>query len=63
MKVLADVNKCEGFGTCVVDEPRVFDLDDQGFVKVLLDSPPPEFEFTVRQAVRDCPKQALGLEE
>lgn len=61
MKVLVEREKCQGYGNCVIAEPRVFDLDDDGFVQLLVDEPPEELRAQVRHAVRDCPARALDL--
>ena len=63
MKVLADRSKCQGYGNCVIAEPRVFDLDEDGLVKILVEGPPEELREQVMQAVRDCPTRALALED
>jgi ferredoxin len=63
MKVLADRSKCQGYGNCVIAEPRVFDLDEDGLVKIVLEAPPEELREQVKHAVRDCPTRALTLEE
>lgn len=61
MNVLVDRGKCQGYGNCVIAEPRVFDLDDDGFVELLVDEPPEELRAQVKHAVRDCPARALDL--
>jgi ferredoxin len=63
MKVLADRGKCQGYGNCVVAEPRVFDLDDDGFVELLVDAPLEDLRDQVLRAIRDCPARALNLED
>lgn len=61
MKVLVDRRKCQGYGNCVIAEPRVFDLDDDGFVQLLIEEPPEDLRAQVGHAVRDCPARALNL--
>ncbi|GHB59150.1 hypothetical protein GCM10010306_060830 [Streptomyces umbrinus] len=63
VKVLVDRAKCQSYGNCVVAEPRVFDLDDEGYVKVLVEDPSDELREQVRYAVQDCPARALDLED
>jgi ferredoxin len=63
MKVLVERGKCQGYGNCVIAEPRVFDLDDDGFVRLLVAEPSPELRAQVKHAVRDCPARALDLED
>lgn len=62
MQILVDRGKCQGYGNCVVAEPRVFDLDEDGIVKVLVDAPSEELRDQVKYAVLDCPARALHLE-
>ncbi|GAA1163314.1 ferredoxin [Streptomyces hebeiensis] len=62
MQILVDRGKCQGYGNCVVAEPRVFDLDEDGIVKVLDDAPADELRDQVKYAVLDCPARALDLE-
>src|SRR5579871_3142390 len=47
MKVFADLKKCDGYGTCVIVAPKVFSLDESGFVTVLIDNPPEELSASV----------------
>lgn len=60
IRVVADLNKCQGYANCVVTAPEVFDLGDSGKVEILVDevNDTPE----VRQAVESCPVGALSLE-
>ncbi|MFF4806348.1 ferredoxin [Streptomyces sp. NPDC001351] len=63
MKVLVDHTRCQGYGNCVVAEPQVFDLDNDGFVQLQRQDPPEELRAGVRDAVRACPARALDLED
>lgn len=63
MKVLIDRGKCQGYGNCALAEPRVFDLDEEGLVTLVVDDPPEELLDQVKQAVRACPVHALGVED
>lgn len=36
MQVALDLAKCEGFGSCVLSAPAVFDLDEQVGLAILL---------------------------
>lgn len=60
-KVVADLNKCQGYANCVVAAPEMFDLGDSGKVEILVaevtDEP------GARQAVESCPVGALRLEQ
>jgi ferredoxin len=43
--------------------PEVFDLDDQDYLHVLNDDVTPENEEQIREAVRQCPRQAISIKE
>lgn len=63
MKVIANVELCEGHGECVIAAPEVFDLDDSGdSVVVLVEEPSREQEASVMAAVSLCPVAALRAE-
>lgn len=62
MKVIADREKCDGYGACMGASPEMFDMDDDDLV-VLLDAEPAESKRAeVTRAVRVCPKSALSIE-
>lgn len=63
MKVAVDEMRCGGHGRCASIAPDVFDLDDEGYVR-LDDSKTvlPDQEAVVREAVEMCPLQALRIE-
>jgi len=63
MRVLPDRGKCQGYGNCAVTEPRVFDLDEDGFVKLLVDDIPEELWDEIKEAARGCPMRALVIDE
>jgi ferredoxin len=60
MRVHVDQTKCEGVATCAFLAPDVFDLDDFGYAAALNDGfVPVALEPKVRQAIADCPVQAI----
>jgi ferredoxin len=62
MKVVLDVAKCEGFASCVLSAPEVFDLDEQDNVAIVLDTEPPAtLRADLEAAVRACPVRAITL--
>ncbi|MEV5574051.1 ferredoxin [Spirillospora sp. NPDC052269] len=64
MRVIADHDRCQGAGQCVLHAPDVFDQSDEdGTVVLLTETPPEEQEANVRAAVRMCPNAVLSLEE
>jgi ferredoxin len=44
-------------------EPRVFEVDDDDKLHILVEEVPTEMEDAVRRAVDSCPKRALYLSE
>lgn len=63
MKVRVDASVCAGFGVCVGLCPQVFKLHDDGYAIVRVSEVPKEFENVVRQAVNQCPSQAISLSD
>lgn len=63
MKVHVDPEVCAGFGVCVGLSPEVFELHDDGYAVVLVSEVPPELEDTVREAVSQCPSNAISLSD
>lgn len=48
---------------CMGIIPEVFDLDDEDYLHVLTDEVTPENEERVKEAVRQCPRQAISIRE
>lgn len=64
LKVIVDRDKCVGSGECVFTAPDVFDQDeDDGIVVLLTDAPEEEHWDSARQAARQCPANAIRVEE
>ena len=64
MKVLADLDLCQGHQMCQAEAPTVFGFDDAADKVVVLDEHPDEsLREAVRTAVKYCPAMALALEE
>ena len=61
MRVLADLELCQGHAMCVLEAPDVFAADDT--VQILVAEPPESQHVAVRRAVRYCPNQALSLQD
>ncbi|WP_033292641.1 ferredoxin [Amycolatopsis jejuensis] len=63
MKVLVDIDACQGFACCMMEAPTVFDLEESiGKVVLLKEHPGEELRDAVAAAVRACPANALALE-
>jgi len=63
MKVKVDEDLCLGCGICEGLAPDVFSLANEPFAEVLLDPVPEEFQEAVREAVEECPEEAITIEE
>ncbi len=63
MKVHVDSGICAGFGVCLGLCPEVFELHDDGYTIVLVSEVPSELEDMVRQAVSQCPANAISLND
>ncbi|MGY1607009.1 MULTISPECIES: ferredoxin [unclassified Geodermatophilus] len=59
MRVSADREVCVGSGQCELLAPDVFEVDDDGAVRVLQEHP--DDVDAARDAVSQCPTGALAL--
>jgi ferredoxin len=62
-KIEVDWGLCESNGVCMGIIPEVFRLEDDDTLTVLQDEVTPENEAQVRDAVRQCPRQAISITE
>ena len=62
-KIEVDWGLCESNGVCMGIIPTVFQLEDDDTLTVLQDEVTPENEEQVREAVRQCPRQAISIVE
>lgn len=62
-KIVVDFGLCESNAVCMGIIPEVFDLDDQDYLHLLTDEVTPDNEQQVREAVRQCPRQAISIVE
>ncbi|OIN81751.1 ferredoxin [Mycobacterium malmoense] len=63
MKIEVDWDLCESNGVCMGIIPEVFQLGDDDMLTVLQPDVTPENEAQVREAVRQCPRQAISIKE
>ena len=61
VRVAVDRERCVGSGACEALLPEVFEVGDDGVVRVLRPEVGPEDEAAVRDAVDRCPTGALTL--
>jgi ferredoxin len=62
-KIEVDWGLCESNGVCMGIIPEVFQLEDDDTLTVLQEEVTPENEAQVRDAVRQCPRQAISIIE
>ena len=62
-KIEVDWGLCESNGMCMGIIPEVFQLEDDDTLTVLQEEVTPENEEHVREAVRQCPRQAISIIE
>jgi ferredoxin len=63
MRIEVDWDLCESNGVCMGVIPEVFQLGDDDMLSVLQPQVTPENESLVREAVRQCPRQAISIED
>ena len=65
MRVVVDLELCQGHGVCVGEAPTVFRVveraGDYAQVEILQPEPPEALRNEVEAAVRYCPNRALKL--
>ncbi|AYE97736.1 MULTISPECIES: ferredoxin [Mycobacterium] len=61
MRIEVDWDLCESNAVCMGIAPDVFLLGDDDMLTVLQPEVTPENEELVREAVRQCPRQAISI--
>lgn len=61
MKVIVDLDLCQGHAQCEMVAPEVFRVNDDGFADVLMESPPESLYAKVKEAVMLCPADAIRI--
>ncbi|WP_026486933.1 ferredoxin [Caldanaerobius polysaccharolyticus] len=62
MKVTVDQDLCIGCGACIDTCPEVYDWNEDGMAHVIVDEVPEDLEELARQALSDCPVEAIKEE-
>lgn len=66
MKVIVDLDLCQGHGVCAGECPEVFAVEQRagGYdrVKVLMENPPEALRGKVEAAAKYCPSRALRVD-
>ncbi|WP_163751926.1 ferredoxin [Mycolicibacterium helvum] len=63
MRIEVDLDKCTGHGICESIAEDVFEVADDGSVRIHGDPRPESDRERIRQAVSQCPAAALSLVE
>jgi ferredoxin len=61
MRIVVDLDLCQGHGVCESEAPDVFELGKDHKVRVLDQDPPGTQRSAVGEAVRFCPTHALSV--
>ena len=61
MNVAIDSSVCAGHGSCVLVCSSVFELDDDGFGRVIDPNPDESLRSSVTDARDNCPEQAISV--
>jgi ferredoxin len=60
-KIEVDWGLCESNGVCMGINADIFELGDDDMLTVHTEEVTPENEADVREAVRQCPRQAIAI--
>jgi len=63
MRVVVDLELCEGNAVCASVAPEIFVVGDDDLARVKLEPVPEALRAKVEVAVRRCPRQALAIKE
>ena len=63
MEVAVDLDKCTGHGICESIAEDVFEVQDNGTVRILAPERPESDRERMQQAVTQCPAAALRLNQ
>lgn len=63
MKITVDRTKCTALGICESLAPDLFEVQEDGSLTILDESPAGDLRDAAREAVAGCPTEALFLEE
>ena len=63
MKARVDQETCTGCGLCVELCPDVFELNEDGLAEARVEVVPADLESDACDAAKDCPVDAIEIEE
>jgi len=59
MKVRVDPELCIACGACISVAPDVYDWDEEGKARAVVEEVPPELEELAREGLESCPTEAI----
>lgn len=63
LKVLIDLDACQGYACCMMESPTLFDLDEStGKAFLLEENPAYDQRAEAERALRACPAKAISIE-
>ena len=63
MRVAVDFDRCQGNAICMSACPEVFAVRDNGLLYLLDEHPDESLRLRVSEAERQCPTQAIRIED
>lgn len=63
LKITVDLERCEGFASCVISAPELFDLDDERSVAVVLEPVAGAARAQALEAAASCPVRAITVHD
>ena len=61
MKIVIDMDLCEGNALCAKIAPEVFAVGEDDKASLIINNPGEELRAKIETAVRRCPRQALSI--
>ncbi|MFI7000805.1 ferredoxin [Nocardia sp. NPDC050175] len=61
MRIIADLDLCQGHAVCQDEAPNAFRVPKRGQVEILVDAPDPADRADIERAIHYCPTQALSI--
>ncbi|MFD3430081.1 ferredoxin [Nocardia fluminea] len=61
MRIVVDLDLCQGHGVCQDEAPAVFTVPKRGLVEIVDATPGDAERAAVEAAIRYCPTQALSI--
>jgi len=63
MRVVVNFDLCQSNAICMSVCPEVFEVREDGFLYILNETPDESLRARVEEAVRQCPTQAISVED